>query len=205
MSPFWEQILGTWREGGLLLFLLALVCMGIWGHFLRSRQRILCLIRESRSLEKEMQGGEIPELHPERFGIHVLLQRVLADLQSGAGARSSFYDREHECMQAARKDLMILAALTAVAPLLGLLGTVLGMIDTFDAVSAMSGDTAVKVAGGISQALVTTQFGLVVALPGVFGISRLKRLLIELQAHLGSLRAQWLASLDLMQAEGLAS
>ena len=76
----------------------------------------------------------------------------------------------------ARRDLGILAALTAAAPLVGLLGTVLGMVGTFDAVSTLASDTSRGVAGGIRQALVTTQFGLLVAIPGVFGLARLQRL-----------------------------
>lgn len=52
----------------------------------------------------------------------------------------------------------------AAAPLLGLLGTVRGMIETFGALTA--GDTASgTVAGGISQALVSTQYGLLIAVP----------------------------------------
>lgn len=75
-----------------------------------------------------------------------------------------------------RRDFMILAAFTTAAPLLGLLGTVLGMIGTFDAVAGAGVHTTDRVAGGISQALITTQFGLLVAIPGVFGLARLKRL-----------------------------
>jgi biopolymer transport protein ExbB len=52
---------------------------------------------------------------------------------------------------------------------LGLLGTVIGMLRTFDGISRGGGsDTAARVADGISQALITTQCGLMIALPGVF-------------------------------------
>ncbi len=70
----------------------------------------------------------------------------------------------------------VLAALVAAAPLVGLLGTVLGMIQTFDAVGMRSSRTAVLVARGISQALITTQVGLLAALPGTFGLAHLHRL-----------------------------
>lgn len=75
----------------------------------------------------------------------------------------------------ARRDLGILAAFTAAAPLVGLLGTVLGMVETFDAVSEVAGEPGRRMAGGIRQALVTTQFGLLIAIPGVFGIAQLQR------------------------------
>ena len=58
----------------------------------------------------------------------------------------------------------------STAPLLGLLGTVTGMLATFDALAAGSGGdkTMDLVAGGISEALITTETGLVIALPGLF-------------------------------------
>jgi len=55
-----------------------------------------------------------------------------------------------------------------VAPLIGLLGTVSGMIETFDSLaSAELFSQSGGIAGGISQALFTTQLGLVVAVPGL--------------------------------------
>ncbi|MBI2382448.1 MAG: MotA/TolQ/ExbB proton channel family protein [Gammaproteobacteria bacterium] len=57
---------------------------------------------------------------------------------------------------------------TAVAPLLGLLGTVTGMIVTFQAITAFGTGDPKLMAGGISQALVTTVQGLVVAIPILF-------------------------------------
>ena len=62
-----------------------------------------------------------------------------------------------------------LAIMVATAPLLGLLGTVLGMLQTFYGISTSGGsEAATVVASGISQALVTTQAGLMIALPGLF-------------------------------------
>lgn len=78
-------------------------------------------------------------------------------------------------LEALRRDFIMVAALTAAAPLIGLLGTVSGMMSTFDAVG--QGALAEKqIAEGISRALITTQLGLVVAIPGVFGLARVRRL-----------------------------
>ncbi len=76
-----------------------------------------------------------------------------------------------------RRDFMMIIALTSAAPLLGLLGTVTGMIETFDGVASAVDGVGRRMADGISQALITTQVGLVVAIPGLFGLSRLRRLL----------------------------
>ncbi len=68
------------------------------------------------------------------------------------------------------RDLKIMKICVSVAPLLGLLGTVTGMLTTFDALANGSGGdkTMALVAEGISEALVTTETGLVIALPGLF-------------------------------------
>ena len=62
----------------------------------------------------------------------------------------------------------LVKSIVAVSPLLGLLGTVMGMIETFDSLADMSlFSQSGGIAGGISQALFTTQMGLAVALPGL--------------------------------------
>ena len=68
------------------------------------------------------------------------------------------------------RDLKIMKICVSAAPLLGLLGTVTGMLSTFDALATGAGGdkTMGLVAEGISEALVTTETGLVIALPGLF-------------------------------------
>ncbi|MEO0576761.1 MAG: MotA/TolQ/ExbB proton channel family protein [Pseudomonadota bacterium] len=62
----------------------------------------------------------------------------------------------------------IIKVFAAVAPLLGLLGTVVGMIETFQAITLFGTGDPKLMAGGISAALVTTMLGLIVAIPLVF-------------------------------------
>ncbi len=66
------------------------------------------------------------------------------------------------------KYLSIISILSAIAPLLGLLGTVMGMIHTFEVISYFGNSNPNGMAGGISEALITTQSGLLVAIPGLF-------------------------------------
>jgi biopolymer transport protein ExbB len=63
------------------------------------------------------------------------------------------------------RHLSILALGAAVSPLLGLLGTVTGMIHTFSLIAVFGTGDAHLLSGGISEALVTTEAGLVVAIP----------------------------------------
>ena len=69
---------------------------------------------------------------------------------------------------ALEKGLPMIKLLAAVAPLLGLLGTVTGMIATFQSISLFGTGDPKLMASGISQALVTTMLGLCVAIPLLF-------------------------------------
>ena len=74
---------------------------------------------------------------------------------------------EQHRLEVDRGNRMVVS-LVAVAPLLGLLGTVTGMIETFDSLATMSlFSQSGGIAGGVAQALFTTQMGLVVAIPGL--------------------------------------
>ncbi|MBQ8173231.1 MAG: MotA/TolQ/ExbB proton channel family protein, partial [Mailhella sp.] len=63
------------------------------------------------------------------------------------------------------KYIPFVAVVAAVAPLLGLLGTVTGMISTFDVITIFGNSDPTLLSGGISVALVTTELGLIVAIP----------------------------------------
>ncbi len=77
-------------------------------------------------------------------------------------------------------------SIVVVAPLLGLLGTVIGMIETFESLqdSALFSQSG-GIAGGISQALITTQMGLVVAIPGLLLGKKLDRKEESLNGFIG--------------------
>ena len=92
------------------------------------------------------------------------------------------------------KYVMFIKIIAVVAPLLGLLGTVTGMIQTFQAITLYGAGDPQTMAGGISQALVTTVLGLVVAIPTVFlhwlASSRAKRIENTLEETASGLIAQ---------------
>jgi len=70
----------------------------------------------------------------------------------------------HELMVLER-GLPVLATVAMIAPLLGFLGTVTGMINSFDALAAVGLNNPAAVASGISEALITTAAGLIIAIP----------------------------------------
>ena len=83
------------------------------------------------------------------------------------------------------KNMIWLNAVITVAPMLGFTGTVVGMIGAFDAIKAANDISPAVVAGGISQALLTTAFGLIVAMiiqvfQNVF-VSRIEKLVLDME------------------------
>lgn len=82
------------------------------------------------------------------------------------------------------ESLALIGVLAAVAPLLGLLGTVIGMLATFDVLAVFGTGNARAMAGGISEALITTQTGLLVALPGLYMKGFLQRRARTLQQRI---------------------
>lgn len=83
------------------------------------------------------------------------------------------------------KNMIWLNAVITIAPMLGFTGTVVGMIAAFDAIKAANDISPAVVAGGISQALLTTAFGLVVAMiiqtfQNVF-VARIDKLVLDME------------------------
>lgn len=154
---------------------LGLTAFGIWLAYLAGFAR----------LRKALLNSRTKQLH--KTDNLVLWQEQLAKLPGATPAlilqtlsmghtHQSNYIYEQLCnIEIARHTdtVTALGTLVAAAPLLGLLGTVFGMVGTFTAVSQGGGDTAVMVADGIRLALVTTQAGLIAALPGTFGMAHL--------------------------------
>ena len=87
------------------------------------------------------------------------------------------------------RDLRVMKICVTASPLLGLLGTVTGMLATFGALASGSGGekTMGMIAEGISEALITTETGLVIALPGLFFQYKLSRMLERYRVFLSHL------------------
>ncbi|HYW68754.1 MAG TPA: MotA/TolQ/ExbB proton channel family protein [bacterium] len=97
------------------------------------------------------------------------------------------------------RGLIILATVANVAPLLGFLGTVSGMISAFEAIAQAEQVSAKLVASGISEALITTMSGLVIAIPTQVAhnlfVQRIDRFVVEMEDSAAEL-VDTLASMD---------
>ncbi len=115
---------------------------------------------------------------PERQQLNTLrehspLGRILAAGLANAGhgrdiMKESIQETATQVVHELERFLNTLGTIAAITPLLGLLGTVIGMIDVFSAIMIHGTGDASRLAGGISQALITTASGLTVAIPAIF-------------------------------------
>ena len=80
---------------------------------------------------------------------------------------SKIEEKAIEVKYSLERNLTMLGTIATISPLLGLLGTVVGMITAFTGLTETTGANPDLLASGISQALITTAFGLFIAVPGL--------------------------------------
>ena len=86
-------------------------------------------------------------------------------------------------IHALEKNINMLGTIGAIAPLLGLLGTVLGIISSFLAISDVTMQGPTMLAAGVSQALITTAAGMIVAIPALVGYRYFQRRIVDINAE----------------------
>ena len=104
-----------------------------------------------------------------------------------------------------QRFLGILGTIAVISPLLGLLGTVFGMIQTFTVIQSQGIGNAAALAGGISEALITTATGLTIAIPCLvfyrFFLHQSRRLIVEMEAFALRVSEQLVELAEPKQAE----
>jgi biopolymer transport protein ExbB len=149
------------HQGGIVGY--CIISLGIIG-LLIAIWRWIGLSSDSRRVSAQLKSGTPSTDNP--------LGRVLAAYESNTAADTDTI--ELKLSEAALKEmpgltkgLLFIKVVSVVAPLMGLLGTVTGMIKTFQVITLYGAGDPKMMAGGISQALMTTVLGLVVAIPMV--------------------------------------
>ncbi len=170
------------KQGGWIMIPLVIVSVVMWSLIL-DRLRLFQQYKQgdlsrAQMMEIMVSGSDkFPDETKISDGLRSTLLRGYLRERSGNAA----LDREiaQQCAMKLRRGLdsrlAVIGVLAGIAPLLGLLGTVLGMIETFDVISVFGTGNARAMAGGISVAMITTQAGLLVAIPGLLMSNRLRR------------------------------
>jgi biopolymer transport protein ExbB len=174
-KPLYEQAVALWAAGGWAMIPLAANALILYGKAIDVRLtlsgHLRTLKRWSRQLSThasmrnaEKRDYEVACRFLEAHNVQLSSVKTLDDMSA------CFAEVRSQELPPINRDLRFLKVAIATAPLLGLLGTVTGMLSTFNALSAGTGGdkTMDQIAGGISEALITTQTGLMIALPGTF-------------------------------------
>lgn len=157
------------QQGGWIMVPLAVASLVLWTLMLERLSFLRSLRRGDITIDEVITLLRSGAVCVEGNGLRARLVRNFLARRSGFPRLD--VDILRQCAMRERAGLSsflaIIGVLVSVAPLLGLLGTVLGMIETFQVISLFGTGNANAMAGGISVALITTEAGLLVAVPGL--------------------------------------
>lgn len=168
MNEFFFMFKELYEAGGIVVLPLLLCALLLWyglgyRYWVMKRPKSMTI----RDMLRHYQENNVK---PAKNIVDQAVQQGIALKRKGVinlrrQLDAAFYDYEREI----GKFSVLVRIIVIISPLLGLLGTVMGMIETFDSLGSMSLFTqSGGIAGGISQALISTQIGLSVAIPGLF-------------------------------------
>jgi biopolymer transport protein ExbB len=124
--------------------------------------QFLSLLGAGRGVAQQQKQDEVSLKNPLGRILSVYNDKLAQDVETLQLKLDEAILRETPKLE---RGLITLAILAAIAPMLGLLGTVSGMIETFQSITLFGTGDPKLMSGGISQALVTTELGLAVAIP----------------------------------------
>ncbi len=159
-APDWRERI---QQGGVIGYII--LALGLVGLLIVAI-RLIYLLRVGFRVEAQLSNLELPQ---QDNPLGRILETTLSTRQTDPENLEALLDEAilREIPPLERGQALV-KLITAVAPLLGLLGTVTGMIQTFQAISLFGTGDPKLMASGISQALVTTLLGLSVAIPLLF-------------------------------------
>ncbi len=183
-------------QGGVVMFvLLGCSILALTIIFERSwslRRAAVLPMNDIDAIEKAVLAGKVDDAVEVCRKRNTAMSRILWVALKNRGVRRPVMKEILE--EAGRQEVAhldryigVLGLIAAISPLLGLLGTVIGMIEVFSVISIEGVGKADVLAGGISKALNTTAAGLTVAIPSLvayrFFEARVNRFVIEIEQH----------------------
>jgi len=147
------------QQGGIVGYLV--IALGLFGVGL-AIERLIKLVNADRKVTAQLESDVISDDNPLGRVLSVYEENKTVDTETLELKMAEAVFKETPELN---KGLLLIKVISVVAPLMGLLGTVTGMIKTFQAITLYGTGDPKLMAGGISQALVTTVLGLTVAIP----------------------------------------
>jgi len=133
----------------------------------------------------QLDQGQIQTLHQGSALGQILAAGLINRDYERAVMKDSIEETGRHVVHELQRYLDILGTVAAISPLLGLLGTVIGMVKVFAAITTHGVGNPTVLAGGIAEALITTAAGLTVAIPALIGYrfysSRVDTLVVDME------------------------
>lgn len=175
----WEIV----RTGGPVMLPMAIVSAWMWILIVLKADWILRVRRDSLPVGQALALLESKDRRPPRTCcpkaaiLAFFLDRHFREcrVMTGKPDRLFFEVAVRRQTRTLYRHIPTIMALAAAAPLLGLLGTVTGMVETFRVIGLFGMGNAQAMASGIKEALITTQAGLLVAIPGLLAGQFMRR------------------------------
>lgn len=186
IQTLWHQAIEIWLSGGYAMIAIAIVAFIMFSIGIHIYLRLMS--KGFGWLREQTWRRWIDHPNERRGPIGEIIEFVTG----GESLRDNIlFFQELQVLEIVpiERDLRVMKICVSAAPLLGLLGTVIGMLATFNALSSGSGveKTMEMIAAGISEALITTETGLVIAIPGLLFQYQLTRKLDQYKAFLARL------------------
>ena len=174
MNPlveFWTNAGNIWQKGGSLMPVIG--CLSLYTYYVAFELwiRLRSVIpKDLKAFPRERWGAfQVVE------GVDRIIRYCIAEHNDPKETQRRFEQVRIADASYLSRRIKFLLVLASASPLIGLLGTVIGMLQTFNGLSMQDSYKMDLVAGGISQALITTQAGLLVAIPAIAFIHLLQR------------------------------
>jgi len=164
-TGFVDETISLWMSGGWLMIPLVLISLFIYwtafdAFFYFSAHKFYKISKDKLAdfVSNPLRAdGELK---------HIIEYSQDPAVKTVSDVRARFEEIHNNYLSRVDRQRKFLFILIGVAPLMGLLGTVTGMLSTFQGLSSGNGtETVDLIAGGISEALITTQTGLIIAIP----------------------------------------
>ena len=191
------HLLSLFSDGGFMMYplvLCSLIALGViiaksWTLWAAgaSTKEVLAEVEEAAAAGRIAEAAELAAARPGPAAAILVsgLRRLAKDEVGQEGLASAIRTTGTIELGFLERGLVILATVANVAPLMGFLGTVIGMIIAFASIEAAGDVDATLVAGGIKVALLTTATGLLIAIPVNLGynffVTRIDTLILDME------------------------
>lgn len=184
-----NKILQIWTAGGWVMIPLLIVALLMF--FTAARLWLDLNRRQFRKISEDQWKGWVLNPAQGEGEIGEIIRYTQDEAKSAEEISTRFAEVSAATLPPIDRQLQTLGTFVAAAPLVGLLGTVFGMLVTFQALAAGGGGGKVTeaMAAGISQALFPPEVGLCIALPGLIIIQFVKRRRQEIEAFLAKMES----------------